>query len=157
MTAAVKARRINDNTLIRQLVELRLDPDEFVIFGSAPLLAHGLRTRVRDLDVVARGEVLRWAQRVGEPGVGSLSGEPVWQLGNGRLHVSAGWISSRWDPDELIDNAEVVDGLRFARLRDVLRYKRELSRPKDLVDIRRIQGYLAAADLAEAGRRPAWP
>lgn len=141
MAAAVDITLIRDNLLIRELLAMHLDSDDFVIFGSAPLLAHGLRARVRDLDVVARGKVMRWAREAGAPGVGTYSGDPVWQLG--RIQFSEGWITSRWDTDELIDNAEVIEGLRFARLGDVLRYKKELHRPKDLIDILAIEGYLA--------------
>jgi hypothetical protein len=50
---------LSEDRLIRRLVklatELDLDQSDFVIFGSGPLLAHGLRRRIRDLDVVARG------------------------------------------------------------------------------------------------------
>ena len=42
----------------------------------------------------------------------------------------------------LIDNAEVIAGLRFARLVDVLRYKRKLRRAKDAADIAAMHGYL---------------
>jgi hypothetical protein len=130
------------NELVRDLMGLDLDPHQFVIFGSAPLLVHGLRETVRDLDVVARGEVIACARQTGTPAIGAHSGDPVWQLGDGRLQFSAGWITSSWNTDDLIANAELVGGLRFARLSDVLRYKMELRRPKDLADIERIQSHL---------------
>jgi hypothetical protein len=50
-----------------------------------------------------------------------------------------------------MDNAEVVGGLRLARLEDVLRYKEELLRPKDMADIARIRAYLGEAS-SDAGR-----
>jgi hypothetical protein len=136
------ANRIFENRLVRELVAMDLDPDQFVVFGSAPLLAHGLRTAIRDLDVVARGEVLAWARRAGVPGVGAYSGDPVWQFSRGRIQFSAGWITPRWDVDELMAEAEVIGGLRWARPSDVLRYKMELLRPKDLADIAKIRAYL---------------
>ena len=139
MATTPDADRLFRNGLVRELVAMDLDPDQFVVFGSAPLLAHGLRTTIRDLDVVARGDVLAWAQRTGTPGVGAYSGDPVWQFGHGRIQFSAGWITPRWDVDALVDGAEVIGGLRWARLTDVLRYKRELRRPKDLADIAKIR------------------
>lgn len=148
MAAAVQVHRMCDNMLIRELMAMRLDPDEFVVFGSAPLLIYGLRDRVSDLDVVARGEVLRWAQRHGTRGVGTYSGEPVWQFDHGRIQFSAGWIDGKWDVDALIERSKFVDdlNLRFASLRDVLRYKKELRRPKDLLDIHLIQRHLDGLD-----------
>ncbi len=57
--------------------------------------------------------------------------------------MSPEWISaSRWNTDELIDEAEIIEGFRFASLQDVLRYKIALSRPKDLADIAKIARYL---------------
>jgi hypothetical protein len=55
-----------------------------------------------------------------------------------RLQFSQRWISPAWDADKLIDNAEIIGGIRFARLPDVLAYKRALGRPKDMRDIQRI-------------------
>lgn len=142
MTPIAETKRMCDNEFIHELVALNLDPDQFVIFGSAPLLAHGLRATVRDLDIVARGDVMAWARRTGTLGVGSHSGDPVWHLNKGRIQFSAGWITNHWSTDRLIDGAEIIDGLRFAHLRDVLQYKQDLLRKKDLTDIARIQSYL---------------
>ena len=51
---------LSENKLMRRLAmlvtELDLDRRDFVIFGSGPLLAHGLRSGIRDLDIVARGQ-----------------------------------------------------------------------------------------------------
>lgn len=147
MATTPEAKRLFRNEFIRELLGWDLDPEHFVLFGSAPLLAHGLRTTIRDLDVVARGDVLAWARRTGVPGVGAYSGDPVWHCGRGRIQFSAGWITSRWSIDDLMNNAEVVGGLRLARLEDVLQYKTELSRPKDLADIARIRAQLGRASL----------
>src|SRR5882757_6211449 len=68
---------LSENKLIGRLVkivtELDLDRRDFVVFGSGPLLAHGLRQRISDLDVVARGSV--W-QRVSEYGCRTCQTSP---------------------------------------------------------------------------------
>lgn len=46
------------HSLIRRLTQFNLERDNFVIFGSAPLLAHGIRRNIHDLDVVARGFIV---------------------------------------------------------------------------------------------------
>lgn len=143
MLGKVERTSVLDNRLIARLIEFGLDRDHFVLFGSAPLLAYGLREDIRDLDVVARGHTWRHVSARGIRSVGAVSGNPVAHLEAGRelggcIQFSRGWISPAWDPDELIDNAEVIEGLRFARLTDVLAYKQILGRPKDIVDIRRI-------------------
>ncbi|MFC5664010.1 hypothetical protein ACFP3U_13570 [Kitasatospora misakiensis] len=125
--------------LMRELLTLRLPPDDFVIFGSGPLLAHGLREDLGDLDLVARGAAWRAAGRLGAPGSGGITGDELFRCCNGRINVFQQWISPSWDPDDLIDNAEVIGGLRFAPLTEVLAYKLILRRPKDLPDIRAIK------------------
>jgi hypothetical protein len=128
-----------EDRLIRRLIvlvtELDLDRRDFVIFGSGPLLAHGLRLHIRDLDVVARGAVWRSAWQNGLPAAGTINGEPMATFWGGRIQFSPGWISEDWDADDLIDRAEMIQGLPFAQLADVLTYKQDLCRPKDRSDI----------------------
>ena len=139
--------------LIRRLIAFDLDRDDFVIFGSAPLLAHGLRRSIRDLDIVARGAAWRRASELGVPAVGTISGDPVVHLCGGQIQVSQGWIAKAWNTDDLIDRAEIVQGLRFARLADVLAYKQILMRPKDIADIQALT-QLLGAEITDRGTTP---
>jgi hypothetical protein len=141
---------LSENRLIRRLAmlvtELHLDHRDFVIFGSGPLLAHGLRSSVHDLDIVARGPVWRDVYRYGCRAVGSVNGSPMAVFWNGLIQFSPGWISADWDADDLIDRAEIIQGWPFATLADVLAYKQVLLRRKDHQDI---------AALHQALRQPA--
>jgi len=128
-----------ENRLIRRLAvlvsELDLDVRDFVIFGSGPLLAHGLRYGIHDLDVVARGPAWQRVLEHGCRGTGSVNGAPMALFWDGLIQFSQGWISADWDPDDLIDRAQRVQGWPFATLADVLAYKEILLRPKDYPDI----------------------
>jgi hypothetical protein len=150
----VERTSVLDHRFIARLIEFGLDRDDFVLYGSAPLLAYGLREDIRDLDVVTRGHTWRHVSARGVPGVGAISGDPVTHFWGGRIQFSQGWISPAWDPDELIDSAEVIEGLRFAQLTDVLAYKQVLRRPKDIEDIRRI---LTIVEPVDARSYPTWP
>jgi hypothetical protein len=120
---------------VKLVTEFDLDPRDFVIFGSGPLLAQGLRRKIHDIDVVARGAAWQRARQYGLPAVGEINGAPMAQFWGGLIEFSRGWISEGWDGDSLIDRAEIIDGLPFAPLGDVLAYKQVLRRPKDLSDI----------------------
>ncbi len=139
MHKAVCSPALSEDRLIRHLVnlvtELDLDRRDFVIFGSGPLLAHGLRRPISDLDVVARGTTWERAFRHGLPATGSINGAPMALFSDGLIQFSHGWISDDWDADDLIDRAEIIQGLPFAQLTDVLAYKQMLLRPKDHPDI----------------------
>jgi hypothetical protein len=141
---------LSENRLIRRLAmlvsELDLDVRDFVIFGSGPLLAHGLRIGIHDLDVVARGPAWQRVLEHGCPGTGSVNGAPMALFWNGLIQFSQGWISADWDADDLIDRAQTIQGWPFAPLADVLAYKEILLRPKDYPDI---------AALHQAVPRPA--
>ena len=136
MHAASAVADLVDHPLLRRLISLGLDDRDFAIFGSGPMLARGLRRDVGDLDVVARGAAWKHACAIGEPRVGPVSGDRAMHFWGGRIEVYARWIAPLLDTDELIDGADVIEGLRFVRLEHVLAYKRALGRPKDLADIR---------------------
>ena len=141
---------LSGNRLIRRLAmlvsELDLDVRDFVIFGSGPLLAHGLRYGIHDLDVIARGPAWQRVREHGCPGTGSVNGAPMALFWDGLIQFSRGWITADWDADALIDRAQRIDGWPFATLADVLAYKEILLRPKDYPDI---------AALRQAAPRPA--
>jgi hypothetical protein len=140
---------LTEGSLIGGLLELleqyELDRRDFVIFGSGPLLAHGLRDEIEDLDVVARGEVWGRVVEVGERGAGEVNGARLAMFRDGRIQFSEGWISKDWDADDLINRAEMIEGLPFAPLADVLKYKLELRRPKDRSDIEALESLLHRA------------
>ncbi|MBE1464895.1 hypothetical protein [Kibdelosporangium phytohabitans] len=149
-------KRIDGNELLVELRRMGLDPDHFVVFGSAPLLVHGLRETVSDLDVVARDWVWDYVSEHGEQGEGTRSKDRIWLFHGGRIQFSRNWIrfdedeehsaKLEWNTDDLIDSAEPVGGLRFARVEDVLAYKQRLLRPKDQIDIDNLREYIANRD-----------
>jgi hypothetical protein len=153
MHEAARSVALRENRLIQRLVklvtELDLDPRDFVIFGSGPLLANGLRQSIHDLDVVARGASWRRAVEHGLPAVGTVNGAPLALFWGGLIQFSSGWISDGWDTDHLIGRARIIQGLPFAQLTDVLAYKLVLRRPKDHPDIEALLAYCAGQiDLA---------
>ncbi|HBR80288.1 MAG: Transcriptional regulator, AraC family [Candidatus Uhrbacteria bacterium GW2011_GWE2_45_35] len=99
-----------------------------------------------DLDVVARGSAWEIAKLLGdiewrEDGVQRVS------LLNSDVEIFNSWGFGRWSADELIDSADLFEGVRFVNLGIVLEYKRQLTREKDLVDIKLIQAWLKEKDV----------
>ncbi|MER6784411.1 hypothetical protein ABT330_07230 [Streptomyces sp. NPDC000658] len=123
---------------------LGLPHDDFVVAGSAPLFVRGLRERVSDLDVVARGAAWRQARTLSTPVPAPYGRGTVLSVGlpDQRIEILDAWFPKLFGTvDLLIENAEVIEGIRFLSLSDTLRWKDELRRPKDI------------RDLAEADRR----
>ncbi|MFF0446063.1 hypothetical protein ACFYT4_06560 [Streptomyces sp. NPDC004609] len=123
----------------RRLRELGLPSGDLLICGSAPLYIRGLRDRITDLDVVARGRAWERALTLGTahrtPIEGSLSIRPL----DGRIEITDEWYESLLGGvDELFERADVFGGLCFLSLADTVVWKRHLGRDKDREDLRRL-------------------
>ncbi|MFB6398038.1 hypothetical protein [Polymorphospora lycopeni] len=122
---------IGRHPLIRMLRALHLPATDYVVFGSGPLLAHGLRTQLGDLDVVARGAA--WDR------LAAMSRPVTAPSGHGRMVRLQIEAADRWlpgfDTDHLIRSAEWHAGIPFAPLSEVRRSKLATARPKDRADL----------------------
>jgi hypothetical protein len=120
--------------LFDRLRALRLPAGDFVVFGSGPLVVRGIIEASNDLDVVCRGPAWRAVCALSPPKPSPWGVELV-SLDDGRLTFGTRWAIGEVDTDELIDTAEIIDGLPFARLEHVIAYKRHSGRPKDLAHL----------------------
>jgi hypothetical protein len=120
-----------------KVLRLELPPHDYVLFGSSPLLAHGLIENVNDVDILARGSAWHHAQTVAKAELAPM-GE--WRVSLEDIEIYNAWLGM--DVDAIIDRANVINGLPFADLSDVLAFKQKLNRPKDAEHIRLIQKYL---------------
>ena len=125
--------------LFGKLRALELPHRDYAVFGSGPLAARGLIDEVCDLDVVARRTAWTKARGLG-PVQPAPGGDPVVMLEGRAIEIFGGWLG--WDIDAIIDGAQIIDGVPFARLEDVLAFKLHFGRPKDLVHARLISEHL---------------
>lgn len=135
--------RLTEHPLVRRLLAMDLPAGDFAVFGSGPLLAHGLDTHVNDLDIIARGAA--WAAVSAlKPPVPAPSGNGAMvEFADGTLQVFNAWVTPDWDIDRLIDAADVIDGIRFVTLPAVLKWKGQSRRPKDARHRKLIEQYLS--------------
>lgn len=133
--------RIKNHPLIQKFLSLDLPKDDWVIFGSGPLYAHGIIKNPQDLDVVARGEAWKKALKLGKLQKLPL-GDKVIRLFDGKVEIMNAWTPGKWDIDKLIDTAEIVEDVRFVNLKTVLKSKKRAARSKDLKHIKMIEEYL---------------
>lgn len=120
-----------------KVAKLELPPKDYVLFGSVPLLAHGLIENVNDIDILARASAWEHAQTFAKAELAPM-GE--WRVNLGDTEIYNAWLSM--DVDAIIDRASFINGLPYADLQDVLEFKQKLNRPKDADHLRRIQEYL---------------
>ena len=112
------------------LRDLRLPIGDYAIFGSGPLIVRGIVEATNDLDIVTRGAAWEAVEQIGITSTFD-DGNPCVNLLDGRITFGTTWKYGTFDLDELIDAAEVIDGLPFVRLEYVVAYKQAAGRPKD--------------------------
>jgi hypothetical protein len=139
--------------LFDTLTRLDLPTTEFVVAGSAPLLLKGLRQRITDVDVVVRAGSWEKAEQLGESSAARFDGAREIHLADGKLHVLDRWFPSLWDAEEVFASTVRVGSYRFLTLPATLTWKRHLGRPKDLRDIKQIEGFLTRTTRTRTARR----
>lgn len=124
---------------------LNLPIGEYVIFGSGPLKAHGIRES-RDIDLLVTGELYSDLSAKGWDKQSTTDGEEF--LVNQNVEVYKRWSFGSYNPgtEEIIGRAEIIDDLPFATLQDVIIWKSALGREKDVEDLRLIDDYIKSKD-----------
>lgn len=128
-----------EHTLLEKVKALRFALEDYAVFGSGPLLVHGLVEDINDVDLVARGVARARARSLGSVLV-APKGDPVVRLGDGDIEVFAGWLGM--DLEAIIDGAAIMGGLPFAQLEDIRAFKRALGRQKNLGHVLLIEEHL---------------
>lgn len=132
--------KLPDHPLLRALRALGLRENDFAVFGSGPMWAHGL-AELHDFDVIARGAAWEFAKANGVPFT-LPDGRTFYHFADGNIEIGNSWAPGEWDIASLIDAAEVIDGIRFVKLAEVLAWKRLMARPKDMEHVKLIQEYM---------------
>lgn len=116
---------------------LELPAGDYVIFGSAPLLARGIIAEVGDIDLLATRSAWQRACLLGTPET-APGGDRIICIDSG-IDIFGGWLGL--DVDAVIGRAETIDGLPIAHLSDVAAYKHLLDRPKDRAHLELLEAF----------------
>ena len=127
--------------LIERLRSLALPPGDYAVFGSGPLIVRGIIKAANDLDVISRGSAWDVARRTGDLVYLEEHDVEIVAFDDGAITVGRSWAYGEFDIDQLIDTAEIIDGLPFVRLEHVVRYKEVAGRPKDVAHLRALADY----------------
>jgi len=118
---------------IEELKKLNLPQDKFAIFSSGCMAIRNLREN-KDIDILVREDL--WQELIKNH---SLNEKGMIEIGNVEISRTVKHLTNI---DKLIDNAEIINGLRFVRLDNILVWKRKMRREKDIKDIKLIENYL---------------
>lgn len=126
-------------SLFDLLKSLHLPTGDYAIFGSGPLIVREIIPASNDLDIICRGNAWKTVQEEGECEYLSDYDVTVVTMCDGRLTFGSEWAIGDFDINELIDSAEIIDGLPFVRLEHVANYKKISKRPKDLEHLKALE------------------
>ncbi len=122
--------------LIQELKILDLPIGQFAIHGSGPIGIRGGR-EIGDLDLVVTDGLWeklkeKYSYKSGSDNILVLS-ENVEAFNEVQVGPNA---------QSIIDDADIIDGIRFAKLEHIRLWKEGMRRPKDIHDIEIIDGLL---------------
>lgn len=128
-------------TSIEALRNLELPPRQFMVMGSGILEALGIRP-ANDIDLVVSNDLY---ETLGSRGWRRETASN----GSDRLAHTGFQVYDTWfdeveykSLEELLVDAQWVDGIAYNSLRKLILYKARRGAPKDLIDLKLINSYL---------------
>jgi hypothetical protein len=123
--------------LLRYFDGLNISKGEYVIFGSGPMAARGIKES-NDLDILVLPEVFAKLRKK-FPQDTSL--HPFGCIEIGDLEIGDNWQGDIGVVKKMINDAEEYRGHMYSTLQDVIQWKKKMGRPKDIADIGLILKY----------------
>lgn len=139
-------RKINKEfkELLNDFRKLKLPEEKYAIYGSGPLAIRGIR-KAKDLDVIV---TKRMFQKLKEKYLENYEKDlkkrfkEKLKIRKIEIYPTDAWRPKFEDLNRAIKKAETIQGLKFIRLKDLIKFKEKMGRPKDFRDIKLIKKYL---------------
>ncbi|MCD6226492.1 MAG: hypothetical protein J7J93_01720 [Candidatus Aenigmarchaeota archaeon] len=113
--------------------KLNLPKDKFAIAGSGPLAIRKLREN-NDIDILVKSDL--WKKLSKKYKVNNNNSIKI-----GNIEIFRKSIPDISDVDEIINDAEIIEGIPFVRLETIFKLKKLRNRKKDQKDIKLIEKY----------------
>jgi hypothetical protein len=125
--------------LFQKAKDLKLPVGQYALFGSAPMGIRGLKD-CRDVDIIVTEDSWNNYKEKGWEARTSFYGS--FHLWKDEIELYKDWKPGEWDIQQLIQEAEMIDGLPFVKLERVIEWKKIYDREKDWKDIEIIEKFL---------------
>jgi hypothetical protein len=123
-----------------ELKSLNLPAGQYAIFGSGPLAIRDIRD-ANDLDLIVKQEL--WGKLASQytPHEKETPKGPISSIAIGNIEIYKEWMNLTPKINEIIDSAEIINGLPYVKLEYVIEWKTYLDRDKDKNDLKLIAAY----------------
>lgn len=142
---------MNNKELFENVRSLNLPIGEYAIFGSGPMGIRGMR-ELHDIDLIVSEKIyVEYKKKEGWQAKEVKENNDCFKgLVNHNLNIEMwkDWYTN-WYVKELIDEAEIIDGLPFVKLDVLVKWKGFYGREKDLKDVEIIDKYCNSKNSAE--------
>ena len=133
--------RITENPLIQKLLSLNLPSEDYAVFGSGPMFAHGIKDLSHDVDIIARGKAWEKALTLGQQQISKIDSILFVDFFGGEVSAFNSWAPGVWSIDDLINSADIIDGIRFVTLENVYKWKKLRNSEKDKEHLELLEDY----------------
>jgi len=130
------------NPLFLKLKSLNLPSEDYAIMGRTCMAVHGLIEMGEDIDLIVRGKAWDKACTIAKPQIPASGIGKVIELFDNQIEIFDTWYPGKWDVDQLIDTAEIINGIKFVTLENVKKWKQIYGREKDIAHIKIIDNYI---------------
>lgn len=133
--------------IVAKVKALGLPLGEYAVCGGAVLAVRSMRS-TQDIDMIVTQKIYDRLREEGWKEKIRPDSDRSHILLEDPFDVSVGWSVNDYKPDSqrLISSAELIEGIPFVALQEVLRWKRACRRPKDIRDIQLIEHYARSHD-----------
>lgn len=128
---------MNKEEIIAKVKSLNLPENSYVVFGSGPLAIDDIR-EANDIDLLVSKEVFEELKNAGWREFHKDDNDVP--LVKDVFEAHENWNFSTYSPtlEHLLSTSKIVEGVPFASLEEVRKWKTASGRPKDIVDIQLI-------------------
>jgi hypothetical protein len=132
--------------IIKEVKTLELPLGTYVVIGSSTLAIRGIRP-AQDIDIIVTQDIYDRFKASGWKEQCFPGEERPCVLLYGLFDVGTSWSVRSYHPtfEQLFNDADIIEGVPFASLKDVLQWKKTCGRDKDLEDVELIEAYLKQA------------
>lgn len=124
----------HNKKLFDELRALNLSSIQYVVFGSGPMGIRNMR-EIHDVDIFVTEELWKALSKKHK----SKSDHSIQLTPN--IEAIKTWFPGNWNVEELIAQADMIDDIRFVKLKRVYEWKKQRMAPKDKKDIEILEAY----------------
>lgn len=117
------------------LKSLNIPKEEFVIYGSAPMVLRGLKEKNNDLDVLVKDSL--W-EKLSVKYPNNINGDYIDVDGVSFTHNGKDFLG---DTEDVINKSEIIDGYHILSLAETKKWKEKVGGERHLNDVKIIEEY----------------